>query len=167
MSHLPAGCATPDLAELDAFWRRASGAVAEIRPDEEYQVRWIGLDDTTTQQVLDLVSTGDKTGTYTLPWLVEASGQPTPAIGDAIILIDFGGHPRLLVRLTAIEEVSFGDITELHTGVDGTPVRDLTVWKPLHTRYWNDMLEPYGRSVSEEMPVWVEKFELLFDSDPI
>jgi uncharacterized protein YhfF len=40
-------------------------------------------------------------------------------------------------------------------------MRDLAIWKPLHTRYWNGLLEPYGLTVSDEMPVWVEKFDLL------
>jgi uncharacterized protein YhfF len=166
MFYLPAGCATPDPAELDAFWRSASATSPEITQDDDYQVRWIGLDDTTTREVLDLIRTGDKTGTFTLPWLVASTGQPAPAVGDTIILIDFGGHPRLLVRLTHIEEVPFGHISEIHTAVDGTPVRDLRIWKPLHTRYWNDLLETHGRSVGDEMPVWVEKFDLLFDSGP-
>ena len=95
-----------------------------------------------------------------------AMGQPVPAVGDTIILVDFGGHPRLIVRLTHIQEVPFGKISATHTAVDGSPVRDLKIWKPLHTRYWNGMLEEYGSRVSEEMPVWVEKFELLYDLDP-
>ena len=66
------------------------------------------------------------------------------------------------MRLTQIETVPFGAITEAHTAIDGTPVRDLTVWKPLHTEYWNGMLAPFGITVSDDMPVWVEKFELLY-----
>jgi uncharacterized protein YhfF len=166
MVYLPTGCAAPDPAELDTYWRMAAEARPDAMPGDDYQVRWIGLDDATTRQVLDLIRTGDKTGTYTLPWLVEYTGQPVPAVGDTIILVDFGGHPRLIVRLTHIQEVPFGKISATHTAVDGSPVRDLKIWKPLHTRYWNGMLEEYGSRVSEEMPVWVEKFELLFDSKP-
>ena len=108
MTYLPTGCATPDRAELDAFWRSASVRLAEIMPGDDYQVRWIGLDDASTREILDLIRSGDKTGTYTVPWIVEHTGQPTPAAGATIILVDFGGHPRLIVRLTEIETVPFG-----------------------------------------------------------
>lgn len=163
MTYLPDGCARPDKVELDAFWLRARSALTERSLPDDYQVRWIGLDDETTNQVIDLIRDRDKTGTFTLPWIVERTEHPDPAVGDTIVLIDFAGHPRLLVKLTAIERVAFGRITTRHTAIDGSPVRDLAVWKPMHTRYWNGMLEPYGLQVSDDMPVLVEAFELLYD----
>jgi hypothetical protein len=45
------------------------------------------------------------------------------------------------------------------------PVRPLTIWKPLHTRYWNAMLKPFGLQVTEAMPVLVERLELLARAD--
>ncbi len=88
-----------------------------------------------------------------------------PAVGDPIILVDFDGHARLLVRLTRIEQVAFGKISDAHTAIDGSPVRDLAVWKPLHTSYWNALLEPHDLRVDDEMPVLIESFELLYDPD--
>jgi uncharacterized protein YhfF len=82
-------------------------------------------------------------------------------VGDPIILVDFHGRPRLLVRLTEITEVAFGDINAAHTAIDGSPVRDLAVWKPLHTQYWNGLLAPWQLKVDASMPVLVEKFLLL------
>ena len=159
MTYLPTGCAQADIAELDAFWAKAKRDLPTL--PETYQVRWIGIDRDTTRDVIDLIRAGDKTGTFTLPWFVENSGQPVPAVGDTIILIDFDGHPHLIVRLTDIETVAFGDITLEHTAIDGPPVRDLSIWVPLHTSYWNGMLAPFGKRVGDAMPVWVEKFELL------
>jgi uncharacterized protein YhfF len=161
MTYLPSGCAPPDPAELDAYWRRAKTELTVTTLPDTYQVRWIGLDDDTTREVLELIRSGDKTGTYTLPWLIELTEQPEPAVGDAIILLNFAGQPRLLVRLTAIETVSFGKITRAHTAIDGSPVRDLAIWKPLHTHYWNSFLAPFQQCVTDAMPVLVEKFELL------
>jgi len=160
MTYLPSGCGTPKLAELDAFW--AAARAAATLESEHYQVRWIGLDHASTEEVLELIVSGDKTGTFTLPWIIVATGDPEPAVGDAIILIDFEGHPRQLVELTHIERVDFGAVTTAHTAIDGTPVRDLSIWKPLHTSYWNALLAPFGKSVSDDMPVWVEGFRLVY-----
>ncbi|MGI9344447.1 MAG: ASCH domain-containing protein [Gammaproteobacteria bacterium] len=160
--YLPTGCAEPDRAQLDAFWRDACRALPDAALPDTYEVRWIGLDDETTRQVIELIEIGDKTGTFTLPWLVERTDQPVPAVGATIILVDFAGAPRLTVRLTAIELVNFGAITAAHTAIDGTPVRDLGVWIPLHTRYWNGLLAPHGLTVAADMPVWIERFELLY-----
>jgi len=156
----------PREAELESFWQTARASVPGAGLGDDYQVRWIGLDDQTTNQVLELIRTGDKTGTFTLPWLVEQTGDPTPQSGDLIILISFDGTPKILLRLTEIEKVAFGDMTETHTAVDGSPVRALEVWKPLHTTYWNKRLQPFGLSVRDDMPVLVEKFEVLYDALP-
>jgi uncharacterized protein YhfF len=159
--HIPSGPSRPDSAELKSFWEATQKEIPDLFPGPHFQVRWIGLDHDTTEQVLDLISAHDKKGTFTLPWLVERTEQPEPRVGDPIILIDFNGKPRLLVRLTQIEQVTFGEISESHTAIDGSPVRSLNVWKPMHTGYWNEMLEPFGLAVSDDMPVLVERFELL------
>ena len=39
------------------------------------------------------------------------------------------------------------------------PVRDPEVWIPLHREYWNNILEPYGRACTDDMPVIVEHFK--------
>ena len=162
MTYLPDGPTHPTPAQFDAFWKEAGQA----RPDEAigdtYQVRWIGLDDETTQQIFGLIAAGDKTGTFTLPWIVERTAQPEPAAGDCIILIAFDGTPTQLVRLTGIERVAFGDITAAHTQIDGSSVRALEIWKPMHTQYWNGLLAPWSMTVTDEMPVLVEALDLLY-----
>jgi uncharacterized protein YhfF len=76
-------------------------------------------------------------------------------------------RPTLLVRLGEIRQAIFGQVTAADTAVDGSPVRDPAVWKPRHTQYWNELLEPYGLEVSEDMPFWIEPFELVYDAgDP-
>lgn len=159
--YLPDGPERPDPAALDAFWATSLQQIPELAKGPGYQARWIGLDDDSTEQVIELIRAGDKTGTFTLPWLVERTGQAKPRVGDPIILIDYKGKPRLLVRLTRIHAVPFGEISEADTAIDGSPVRPLAIWKPLHTRYWNAMLEPFGLQVSDDMPVLVEGFERL------
>jgi len=159
--YLPEGCGRPDPAELDAFWEAACRERPDLRAGPAYQVRWIGLDQDSTEQIFELIARGDKTGTFTLPWIVERTDQPAPEAGDPVVLVDFAGRPRMLIRLTRVQEVRFGSITEADTAVDGTPVRSLDVWKPLHVRYWTPMLAPFGLEVDDEMPVWVEAFEVL------
>ena len=159
--YLPEGPDQPDVAELDEFWRAACDKRPDLARGPGYQVRWIGLDDDSTEQVIELIETGDKTGTFTLPWIIERTDQPVPRVGDPIILIDFRGKPRLLVRLSRIHQVTFGTVTAEDIAIDGTPVRTLEIWKPLHTQYWNALLAPFDMTISEDMPVLVEAFELL------
>jgi uncharacterized protein YhfF len=93
---------------------------------------------------------------------VARSGKTAPQAGHDVVLIDFDGTPTLPVRLTKVREVRFGDITPADIAVDGSPARDLAVRKPMHTAYWNALLKPFDFNVCDDMPVWVEAFELLY-----
>jgi uncharacterized protein YhfF len=163
--YLPEGCRRPDRAALDAFWHEARARVPQLADATGYQVRWIGMDAASTQAIFAVVRARDKTGTFTLHWIPQLTDQPVPRVGDCLVLIDYDGRPTLLVRLTGIHSTTFGAVTDADIAVDGSPVRDLATWKPLHTRYWNWILAPFGREVADDMPFWVERFELLYDAD--
>jgi uncharacterized protein YhfF len=162
--YLPAGARHPTQSALDAFYEAARAANRALTLPDGYQVRWIGLDADTTRQVFELIRARDKTGTFSLPWIFERTGQPEPRVGDRLILIDMDGRPTLLLRLTRVYSTTFGRVTAADTAVDGSPVRDPAVWVPLHTQYWNDLLRPFGLTVTADMPFWVEQFELLYDA---
>jgi uncharacterized protein YhfF len=163
--HLPAGATPPTAEALEAFLAAAVRACPEIGPHPVCEVRWIGLDAESTLQIFELIRMRDKTGTFTLPWIVERTGQPVPRVGALLILIDMHGRPTLLLRTREVREAVFGQVTAADTAVDGSPVRDPAVWVPLHTVYWNALLQPFGLEVSADMPFWVEAFDLLFDID--
>ena len=67
-----------------------------------------------------------------------------------------------MVQITDIEETTFGEIDYEVTKIDGPPVRDPEVWIPLHREYWNNILKPYGRSCTDDMPVIVERYKLVY-----
>ena len=159
--YLPAGPPQPEPAELEAFWQAACEQSPELVAGRDFHVRWIGLDHASTEEVIALIESGDKTGTFTLPWIVERTDHPDPRAGDPVILIDYSGRPRLLLRLTKVYCVLFGDITAENIAIDGTPVRSPEIWRPLHIQYWNRLLEEFDLEVSDDMPVLVEHFETL------
>jgi uncharacterized protein YhfF len=152
----------PERPALDAFWLEACQALPEETLPASYHVRWIGVDAPGTREVFDLILARDKTGTFTLPWIVEHTDQPQSAVGDCIILIDFDGTPQLLVRIDAIHQTAWSRITARDTAVDGSPVRDLATWIPLHTEYWNSILKPFQLAITDDMPVLIERFTPLF-----
>ena len=158
--YIPPGPARPDEAAI-LNWRDQLARARDRVAGRPWDPRWIGLDDASTEQVIGLIERGDKTGTFTLPWILDATGQAMPAAGDLIVLVDFRGQPRLLLQLTAVTVVRFGAVGAQHTAIDGTPVRRLDIWRPLHTRYWNELLEPFGRGVEDDMPVLVERFVMV------
>ena len=61
------------------------------------------------------------------------------------MLSNCDGVPRALLQTVGLELVTFGEIDESHTAIDGPSLRDLEVWRGVHTTYWNGLLEPLPR----------------------
>ena len=150
----------PDVELLGAFWQQAIKAVPEIARD--HQVRSIGIDEETTDLIIQFIKTGEKIGTYSLPWLMEAEGHPKAIPDTPIILVSYDGIPKVVVQITSVYETTFGEISLNDTSLDGPPVRDLDVWIPLHTEYWNGLLSKHNRVCTPDMPVLVEKFKFIY-----
>ena len=152
----------PDVELLDAFWQQAIMAAPEIARD--HQVRSIGIDEETTDLIIDFIKAGEKIGTYSLPWLMEAEGHPKAMPDTPIILVSYDGIPKVVVQITSVYETTFGEISLNDTSLDGPPVRDLDVWIPLHTDYWNGLLSKHNRVCTPDMQVLVEKFKFIYEA---
>ena len=150
----------PDSELLDSFWQQAINAVPEIARD--HQVRSIGIDEETTDLIIEFIKKGEKIGTYSLPWLIEAEGHPKTTLNTPIMLVSYDGIPKVVVQITGVYETTFGNISLNDTSLDGPPVRDLDVWIPLHTEYWNGLLSKHNLACTSDMPVLVEKFKFIY-----
>jgi len=68
MTYLHGGCAQPDPTELDRYWQQARAEIRQADLAAEYEPRWIGLDDATTEEVIELIRSGDKPLATLLSW---------------------------------------------------------------------------------------------------
>lgn len=153
------GPAQPDLQDIDGFWQKARLEFPDLGGD--YQVRSLGIDADTTEQILGFIKTREKVATFSLPWVLEANGFPRSSAGTPIVLCDYQGKPRLIVRLTEVRETTFGEISAAETSMDGPPVQDPDSWIRLHREYWNELLAAYERSCEDNMPVLIEPFDYV------
>lgn len=125
------------------------------------EVRRLGADPDMVERILTVITNGEKTMTFSLPWLAEAEYRQPPAPGRLIVLLDSDDAPRLLLRLTEVRERRFGDVDAEDLAREGLPMRDPDAWRELHEWVWNTRLNPLGRQVSPDMPVWAEYFDRI------
>ena len=64
----------------------------------DYQVRSLGIDAETTEQIFGFIQSREKVATFSLPWVIEANQFPHPKVGMPILLCDYDGMPRLVVK---------------------------------------------------------------------
>jgi|TARA_B110000261_G_scaffold56555_1_gene66733 uncharacterized protein YhfF len=151
---------SPNVKAIDTFW---SSAVADNPAlNQDHQVRWIGLDEETTLQIVEYIKSGEKTATFTLPWVNSFNNWANSHVGLPLIILSCHGEPLLVVQITEVIETTFGAIDYSVTGLDGPPVRDTAIWLALHNGYWNEILEGQGMTCTSDMPVLVEKFKPVY-----
>ncbi|WP_246012182.1 ASCH domain-containing protein [Myceligenerans xiligouense] len=112
-------------------------------------------------ELLELVLEGTKTATSSLAWEFEDSGEPVPQVGELSILLDGERQPRALIRTTSVETVPFDEVDDDVADAEGEGDRTLEHWRAEHEKYFRRNL-PEGREFAEDMPVVVERFELLY-----
>jgi uncharacterized protein YhfF len=162
----------PDGDELAAFWHLArgraglgrlavvvgAGAAASVPPPA-----WaFGDSPRLADELLALVLDGVKTATTTaLAELVDA-GEPLPEPGDLSIVLDGRGHPRALIRTTAVRVVRFADVDAEHARLEGEDDRTLATWVAEHDRYFRRVLAAAGRELDADTEMVLEQFEVRY-----
>ncbi len=127
----------------------------------DVETRRLGADPEMVDRILSVIIKGEKTMTFSLPWLAEAEGRQPPVPGRLIVLLDAVDTPRLLLQLTEVRERRFGEVDTEDLAREGVPMRDPEAWRELHEWVWNARLDPLRKRVSADMPVWAEYFERI------
>ncbi len=128
---------------------------------EAYKIKRLGATAEMSENLLTLILSGEKTGTFTLPWLHGHHANWIPETDGLVVYTDFTDRPRALIRQDKPEFVSYADITAAHTACEGPGARDLDTWRKIHWPYWTALLAPHGLKPLPDMPVCVERFKLL------
>ena len=142
------------------FWTKAQAAVPGL--SGSYRVKHIGSDAEICERLLALILSGQKTGTFTLPWLHGHHPDWVPEHGGLVIYTDFSDTPRALIRQSKPAFAAYDEINAIHTACEGPGARDPNVWRQIHWPYWTAQLKPYGLKPATDMPVCIERFTLLY-----
>ena len=117
---------------------------------------------TLADQLLALVLEGTKTATASSVAELEQAGEPMPRAGDLSIACDGAGRPRALLRTTTVEIVPFGEVDAEFARLEGEGDRSLEAWRRERERYFRRVLAGSGTKFSTDLPLVLERFELLY-----
>ncbi|MDN5893848.1 MAG: ASCH domain-containing protein [Nocardioides sp.] len=121
-----------------------------------------GADAEQADELLQLVLEGVKTATSSAARDYEAEDEPLPTVGSLSIITDGAGHPRALITTTEVRTVPFGDVDEAHARDEGEGDRSLAHWRKVHTDFFTQSAGEGAAAVSDDLPVVLERFEVLY-----
>jgi uncharacterized protein YhfF len=110
----------------------------------------------------NLVVAGRKRATSSA--LAAYGGEPLPAPGKLLILTDWAGQAKALIRTTSVTIRRFGDVPEDFAALEGEGDGNLAFWRETHRAFWARTL---GETPSNALPVICEEFELLLAADEV
>ena len=152
------------MRKYEDFWARCRHAMPGEPLGDRYAVRRMGNAPALCETLLGFVTTGQKTGLFSRPEELEATGlMPTP--GDLVIFTDYAGNPRCLVRMEECRRLKFSEVGPEHTACESPAARDLETWRGIHRRYWTPILAAEGAAFTDDVPVLFQRFRLLY-SEP-
>lgn len=154
--------------DVNEFWEHARQG-ASLNPIQEWigprvsgtvpPAAWaFGDDPATADKLAGEVANGTKTTTASLLWQYEVEDAPLPEQGDLAIVLDGRDQPRALIMTTEVKVTPFGQVDDEHAAGEGT---SLAEWRRIH----EDMAraaDDGGHPFSDDMPVVLERFELLY-----
>ncbi len=144
---------------VQAFWRDCAAHVPGLAESTPYTVKVFGNNPDMAKLLLNLIRTGQKTGTFFLAWEYEDSGKPVPAKGDWVLVTDAAGIPGCVYQITSMETVPFDKMEARHVQCEGPQLRDLDAWKKLHWDFWTQQLANSSRQPESSMPVLCMTFK--------
>lgn len=143
-----------------SYWSDCAAAIGEAA-DRPLRVRRFGNTPEMSNLLLGLILGGEKTITSTSPWLYDDDLQAAPAAGDYWVVIDGDGKPGAVLRTTSVKTLTMDTVTEQDSQYEGPSVRPIEAWRKVHWNFFTRVLAPLGRTPAADMPVTLERFEVV------
>ena len=146
---------------MKAFLAACAENIDGLSVSEFYRVQHFGRDAAMSDLLVKFILDGEKTGLFSSAWLTEGDRNAIPVVGGYVVLTDFAGAPAAVWRTTSVKTLPFNEVTENDTQLESPAARPLDVWRQIHWNGWARALEAKGKQPSEDMPITVERFELI------
>lgn len=148
-------------SEIERFWQEYC-ALHGVAVEGRHDVFAFGDNPATQDELAELVMTGPKRATAALVLEFEAVGDPLPVPGVHSIVLDGRGRPRCVIRTTQVEVRPFREVDPAFAWDEGEGDRMLASWIDDHRRYFTRACDRLGHRFDEDMPVVLERFELVW-----
>jgi len=112
----------------------------------------------------ELVVAGRKRATATSLAELELGGDPIPQVGDYVIVTDWAGNARAVIRTTSVQIRRFGDIDEKFAASEGEGDLTLEWWRAAHDAYYRRVLAGSSYIVDDNLEIACEEFEVIMSA---
>lgn len=109
-----------------------------------------------------LVLKGIKTATASAYDLYELYQEPLPQVGTYDVVLDGQGQAVCIVHITKVEVLPFDQVSAEHAYKEGEGDRSLAWWRQAHQDFFQPYFEEAGLVFSEQSPIVLEEFQVVY-----
>lgn len=110
---------------------------------------------------VELVLSGVKRATSSALIDYQRDGDPLPQPGKLLIVTNWAGEAKALIRTHAVTVRRFEDVPECFARLEGEGDLSLSSWRDTHHAFWNRFSASAGAVVDGDFQVVCEEFELV------
>lgn len=118
--------------------------------------------ETDANECATLVLKGIKRATSPSLLGLQLRNEPLPKIGSFMVITDWDGKAKCIVKTTAVKLKPFFSINEEYARKEGEGDKSLDYWKKTHWDYYTRELAEFNRVPRESMIVVCQEFEKVF-----
>lgn len=148
------------------FWQAACRAAPGLPAAADYQVWHFGDSEQLARELAELVLHGPKRATAGLLWDAELDPSMMPVHGGYSLVTDHAGAPLLIIRTTRVEVRPYGEVDVDFAAAEGEGDGSLAYWRETHWTYFSRRCAALGRAPSNDMPLILERFALIYPARP-
>jgi len=119
-------------------------------------------DEESANHLANLVVQGKKRATASLLWSYEADNEALPEVGQLSVITNWEGEPQCIVEVTEVEITTYNEVTAEFAFIEGEGDKSLEYWRRVHWEFFSMECEEIGKEPSEDMPVILEKFKVIW-----
>jgi len=153
-------------AAVADFWGAFEAQAGPGVSERFYEASYFSDSEASANHLAELVLQGQKRGTATLLWSLQAEGKDAPKAGDLTVVTYWDGRPCCVAETRETAVVAFRDVTAAFAAIEGEGDGSLEYWQRAHWAFYERECARLGRQPAPDMPVLCEQFEVVFRPRP-
>lgn len=103
-----------------------------------------------------------KLATASLEWCFTIGTERYPEVGELDVITDWDNNPVCIIEITKLKVISFNEVPESFAIEEGEGDLSLDYWRKVHWQFFSQECEDLGREPSENMPVLLQWFKVVY-----
>ena len=149
---------------VEEMWKKYLEQIGEepVGTSLTYESWYFCDNEEDANELAQLVLEGTKRATASLYKSYEFEKEELPKEGSHIVVTDWNGTAKCIIRTNKVSILPFKDITEDHARIEGEGDKSLKYWKDGHTRFFTRECEVMGIEFNQDMLVAFEEFQVVY-----